>query len=136
MNPRIARCAVGFLLVANWVLAADITGIWAGQQQGRNGQIEDVAFRFKPDGQKLTGTMFGDEFDLPIAEGTISGDQVRFTVTTTNYYSKSTTTFIYTGTIKGAELELVRERVASPQDTPAANRQQPPGKLTLKLKRL
>jgi hypothetical protein len=135
ITHRIARWALGFLLVANWASAADITGIWAGQQQGRNGQLDDVAFRFKLDGQTLTGTMFGDEFDLPIEAGTISGDQVRFTVTTTNYYNKNTTTFIYTGTIKGGELELVRERVATPQDTPAANRQQP-GKLTLKLKRL
>jgi hypothetical protein len=134
MTHRIARCALGFLLLANWVLAADITGIWAGQQQGRNGQLDDVAFRFKLDSQTLTGKMFGDEFDLPIAEGTVSGDQVRFTVTTTNYYSKTATVFIYTGTLKGGELELVRERVATPQDTPAVNRQQP-GKLTLKLKR-
>src|SRR3954454_5285069 len=135
MTHRIVRCVLGFLLVANWVLAADIAGIWAGQQQGRNGQLEDVAFRFKLDGETLTGKMFGDEFDLPVAAGTVSGDQVRFTVTTTNYYNKNTTTFIYTGTLKGGELELVRERVATPQDTPAVNRQQP-GKLTLKLKRL
>ena len=134
MTHRIARCALGFLLVANWVLAADITGIWAGQQQGRLGQPEDVAFRFKLEGQTLTGKMFGDEFDLPIAEGSVSGDQVRFTVTTTNYYSKTATKFTYTGTLKGGELELVRERIATPQDTPAVNRQ--PGKLTLKLKQL
>jgi hypothetical protein len=135
MTHRIARCALGVLLLANWVLAADITGIWAGQQQGRNGQLDDVAFRFKLDGQTLTGKMFGDEFDLPITEGTVSGDQVRFTVVTTNYYNKNTTSFIYTGTLKGGELELVRERVATPQDTPAVNRQQP-GKQTFKLKRL
>ena len=115
------------------MMGADITGIWAGQQQGRLGQPDDVAFRFKVDGQKLTGTMFGDEFDIPIGEGSVSGDQVRFTVTTTNYYSKAKQTFIYTGTIKGSEMELVRERVATPEDRPAAKG---PGKLTLKLKRL
>ena len=31
--------------------------------------------------------MFGDEFDLPISEGSLSGDQVRFIVTTNNYYN-------------------------------------------------
>src|SRR5436305_10519501 len=102
MNHRIARCALGFLLFTASMLAAEITGIWAGQQQGRLGQPEDVAFRFKMDGQKLTGTMFGDEFDIPIGEGSVSGDQVRFTVTTKNYYSKSSTVFVYTGTIKGS----------------------------------
>jgi hypothetical protein len=134
MIHRIARYALGLLLAANWLLAADITGIWAGQQQGRLGQPEDVAFRFKLDGEKLTGTMFGDEFDIPIADGSITGDQVRFTVTTTNYYSKNKTVFTYTGTIKGSELELVRERVPTPEDRPAAKAG--PGKLTLKLKRL
>jgi hypothetical protein len=133
MNHRITRSALGFLLFAASMMGADITGIWAGQQQGRLGQPEDVAFRFKLDGQKLTGTMFGDEFDIPIGEASVSGDQVRFTVTTTNYYSKAKQTFIYTGTIKGSEMELVRERAATPEDRPAAKG---PGKLTLKLKRL
>jgi hypothetical protein len=134
MKHGIARSALGFLLLATSMMAADITGIWAGQQQGRLGQSEDVAFRFKLDGQKLTGTMFGDEFDIPVGEGSVSGEQVRFTVTTTNYYSKTKQTFIYTGTIKGSEMELVRERVASSEDRTAAK--QGPGKQTLKLKRL
>jgi hypothetical protein len=135
MTLRIARCAVGFLLAANWVFAADLTGIWAGQQQGRQGAMEDVAFRFKMDGQALTGKMFGDEFDLPISEGSVTGDQVRFTVTTINYYSKVAVKFTYTGTIKGAELELVRERVPPPGESAAVASRQP-GKQTLKLKRL
>src|SRR5438270_13601973 len=111
MTHRIVRCVLGFLLVANWVLAADIAGIWAGQQQGRLGQPEDVAFRFKLDGQTLTGKMFGDEFDIPIGEASVSGDRVRFTVTTVNYYSGTKVNFAYTGIVKGGEIELVRERV-------------------------
>src|SRR5437764_13102215 len=129
MTHRIARCALGFLLFANWVLAADLTGIWAGQQQGRLGQPEDVAFRFKLDGQLLTGKMFGDEFDIPITEASVSGDQVRFTTVTTNYYNGTKVKFTYTGTIKGTEMELVRERVQSPEDK-SANR--PAVKQTLK----
>src|SRR5437764_8481262 len=106
MSHRIARCILGVLLFANWVLAADITGIWAGQQQGRLGQPEDVAFRFKLEGQTLTGKMFGDEFDIPIGEASVSGDRVRFTVTTVNYYSGTMVNFAYTGIIvKGDELE-------------------------------
>ena len=41
--------------------------------------------------------------------------------------------FVYTGVIKGVEMELVRERVQAP-DEKAANR--PATKQTLKLKRL
>lgn len=128
------RAALAYLLAAaSTVAAADITGIWSGQQEGRNAQREDVAFRFEAQGDKLTGKMFGDEFDIPIAEASIAGDQVRFTTTTTNYYNGSRTTFVYTGTLKGGELELVRERVPTPEDK-AANRT--PSKQILKLRRL
>jgi hypothetical protein len=133
MSHRMARFVLGFLCFTTCVLAADITGIWVGQQQGRLGQAEDVAFRFKLNGQVLTGTMFGDEFDIPILEGSLSGDQVRFKVTTTNYYSGGKLTFTYTGVMKGAEIELVRERVRTPEDK-GTNR--PAGNQTLKLKRL
>ena len=138
MTPRIARSISIFLLAASFVSAADLSGIWTGQQQGRRGEPEDVAFRFKMEGQSLTGKMFGDEFDLPISEGSISGDAVRFTVTTTNYYSGGQIHFVYSGTIKGGEMELTRERLQTPEEKaanrPAANR--PPLKQTLKLKRL
>ena len=122
-----------FFVVAAIGLAADLTGIWAGQQPGRNGQIDDVAFRFKADGQSLTGTLFGDEFDLPITEASVNGDQIRFVIVTTNYYSGTKSRFIYTGTVRGVEMELTRERVQTPEEK-AANR--PVSKQTLKLKRI
>lgn len=135
MNCRIARSVIGLLFFAACLLASEIDGVWVGQQAGRRGGApEDLAFRFKLDGQALTGKMFGDEFDLPISEGSLSGDQIRFTVTTTNYYSGTKTKFVYTGAIKGGEMELVRERVPSPDDK-GANRNAPL-KQTLKLKRI
>src|SRR5882757_7521974 len=101
MSRRVARAVVALLWFATCVPAADITGIWTGQQQGRGGAMEDVAFRFKLDGQSLTGKLFGDEFDLTITEASLSGDQVRFTVVTTNYYGGTKVKFTYTGTVKG-----------------------------------
>ena len=133
MSCRIARSWIALLLLAACALASDIDGIWVGQQQGRRGAVEDLAFRFKLNGQNLTGKMFGDEFDLPISESSFSGDQVRFVVTTTNYYSGTKTRFVYTGTVKGAEMELVRERVPTAEDK-AANRT--PVKQTLRLRRI
>jgi hypothetical protein len=57
MSSRpIARSVLGVLLFATCVLASEIDGIWVGQQQGRRGEPEDLAFRFKLDGQALTGT--------------------------------------------------------------------------------
>ena len=83
----IARSVLAVLLLAVYVQAADVDGIWVGQQQGRRGEPEDLAFRFKLDGLVLTGKMFGDEADLPISEGSFSDDQSRFVVPTTDYYS-------------------------------------------------
>ncbi len=133
MNRYAARLILGLLFCAIGALASEIDGIWVGQQAGRRGEPEDLAFRFKVDAQVLAGKVFGDEFDLPITEGSFSGGQIRFTVTSTNYYSRSKTTFIYTGGIKGGEMELVRERVQTAEDK-AANR--PAGKQTVKLRRI
>jgi hypothetical protein len=129
----IARSVLAVLLFAVYVQAAEVDGIWVGQQQGRRGEPEDLAFRFKLDGQVLSGKMFGDEADLPISEGTFSGDQIRFVVTTTNYYNGTTTKFIYSGAIKNGEMELTRERVQTAEEK-AANRNTA-GKQILKLKR-
>jgi hypothetical protein len=134
MRCRIARCAGALLLFATCVLASEIDGVWVGQQPGRRGDVEDLAFRFKLNGQSLTGKMFGDEFDLPISDGSLSGGQIRFVVTTTNYYNGVKTRFLYSGTIKGGEMELVRERVTSAEDAKGTNRM--PAKQTLKLKRI
>jgi len=131
MNCRLPLAA-GLLLCAVSALAAGIDGIWVGQQAGRSGAREDLAFRFKMDGQALTGKMFGDEFDLPITEGSVSGDQIRFVVTTTNYYSGAKTRFVYTGAIQGDELKLVRERVQTAEDKTGKG----PGRQTLSLRRL
>jgi hypothetical protein len=132
MVSGLARLLLAFGLAVS-TFAADINGIWSGQQQGRRGEPEDVAFRFKLDGQVLTGTLFGDEFDIPIQEASLNGEEIRFTVTTTNYYSGSKSRYIYTGTLKGAEMELVRERVQTPEDQ---TRNRPPQKQTIRLKRL
>jgi hypothetical protein len=133
MCGKTGRIILGFLFFAASILASDLSGIWAGKQQNQRGEPEDVAFRFKVEGQSLTGKMFGDEFDLAITDGSLSGDQVQFTVITTNYYSKRQVKFTYTGTLKGNELELVRKRVQAPEEKPATR---PQLEQTVKLKRL
>jgi hypothetical protein len=115
MRRGIARSIAGLLFFAVSISAADIEGIWVGQQPGRNGEVEDLAFRLKVNGSSITGKMFGDEFDLPISDGSLTGDQVRFIVTSNNYYNRVKTQFVYTGTLKDGILELVRERLQAPE---------------------
>jgi hypothetical protein len=129
-----ARFVLG-LVAAMTISAADLTGIWTGQMTGRRGDKEDVAFQFNVNGTAVTGKMFGDEFDLPLEEASVSGDQLTFTITTTNYYSGTKIKFLFTGMIKGNEIELIRERTgAPPAEGSRPNRQN--FKQTFTIKRL
>ena len=62
------------------LLAADPTGTWAGDQPGRDGNTYNITFKLKAEGAKLTGTMGGDQFEQPIQNGEIHGDDISFTV--------------------------------------------------------
>ena len=122
------------LTAAATLHAAGIDGIWTGQMSGRNGEIQDISFQFRLNGNTLTGKVFGDEFDLPIEDGSITDEQIKFVITTTNYYSGNKTKFVYTGTIRGDEIELNRERAERDKENGDNKREN--AKQTLKLKRL
>jgi hypothetical protein len=61
--------------------AADVDGTWTGTVPGPMGDLP-VAFTFKADGTKLTGSTKGfDGSDVPIMDGKIDGDTISYTVT-------------------------------------------------------
>jgi hypothetical protein len=133
MGRPLARLLSVFVLAVTTISAADIAGIWTGRAPGRRGDMEDVAFQFKLNGSAITGKLFGDEFDLPIEEAFVSGDQIKFIVTNTNYYNGNQTKIQYTGTIKGEEIELTRTRLGVPPvEGPQRNRQNVPATFTIK----
>lgn len=134
MGRPLARFLAGFAIAIATMSAADVAGIWTGRMPGRRGEMEDVAFQFKLNGNALTGKMFGDEFDLNLEEASVSDDQIKFTVTTTNYYSRTQSKALFTGTIKGDEIELTRTRLGDPPAQAPANRQNV--KQTFAIKRL
>lgn len=76
----IRRILVTALVAAILLLAADPTGTWTGDQPGRDGNTYHITFKLKADGGKLTGTMGGDQFEQPIQNGEIQGDDISFTV--------------------------------------------------------
>lgn len=65
-------------LVALW--AADATGKWTAEMQGRNGNAMTVNMNLKADGAKLTGTVGGRNGDTDISDGKVDGDNVSFSV--------------------------------------------------------
>ena len=76
----IQRILVMALIAASVLAAADPTGVWTGDQPGPNGNTYSITFKLKVDGGKLTGTMGGDQFEQPIQNGEIRGDDISFTV--------------------------------------------------------
>jgi len=128
--------AAGFLLIAA-TFAGDYSGIWTGQLTDRNGDVQDLSFRFNLKDNTLSGKMYGDNESVPIKDAVINGNQITFSVTTE--LNGDISTFIYSGQIDGDELTLVRHRIPKNNkvtaDKPAAeNKQNQPQ--TVKLKRL
>jgi hypothetical protein len=82
MVMRLVIATVAILLVSGiTAFAADVDGKWAGTVQGPQGDFP-VAFSFKADGAKLTGTTTGfDGSEVPIQDGKIDGNNISWTVT-------------------------------------------------------
>src|SRR5260370_32228575 len=101
------------ILLCIWTLsAAELTGIWIGQIPGRNGEMQDIAFKFTQNGTTLGGKLYGDYQSTPISEGKIAGDQITFVVIAPeqagNQINRARLSF--SGNIEAGEIELTRER--------------------------
>ena len=94
------------------LLGADFAGIWVGQIPGRNGEMQDVAFKFTQTGTTLGGKLYGDYQSTPISEGKISGDRVSFVVIAPEQSGNqlNKTRLLFSGSLQGNEMELTRER--------------------------
>src|SRR4051812_30957377 len=98
------------------LFGADFSGIWVGQiPTGKDGALQDVAFKIVQTGNTLTGKMYGDYQSSPISEARIAGDLVTFLVigAQQNGNEINQTRFRFTGSIKDGALELTRDREAS-----------------------
>jgi hypothetical protein len=61
-------------------MAADVSGKWTWEQQGRNGATT-TTLNLKVDGSKLTGTLDGGRGGpVEISEGHVDGNSISFTV--------------------------------------------------------
>jgi hypothetical protein len=70
---------VGCLLTAS-MWAADATGKWTAEMQGRGGQTMTVTMNLKADGDKLTGNVSGRNEPTDITDGKIDGNNISFSV--------------------------------------------------------
>jgi hypothetical protein len=106
---------IGALALAPALFAADVSGIWVGQMATRNGEFQDVAFKFTQHGANLGGKMYGDYQSQTISQGTIAEDLVTFIVNAPeqNGNQINDTRIRFTGKIVNGEMELTREREGS-----------------------
>ncbi len=103
---------VAALLVTFTAMAADVSGTWTGEQQGRNGPMT-VTLNLKAEGSTLNGTISGRGGETAISDGKIDGDNVSFTVT--REFNGNTMKMKYSGTVSGSEMKLKVEREGSDQ---------------------
>jgi hypothetical protein len=85
------------------VMAADVSGKWTWEQQGRNGNTTST-LTLKADGSALTGSLDGGRGAQAISDGKVDGNNVTFSVTR-NMGGNDVTTK-YTGTLDGDSLKL------------------------------
>ena len=89
---------------------AKVTGKWESKFTTPQGDTMTTTFTFKQDGNKLTGTVVGGRGGESPLEGTVKGNEVKFTVTRTtpNGEMKSE----YTATVEG---DTMKGSVESPR---------------------
>ena len=127
------------LIAAVTLSGADVLGIWVGQIAARNGEFQDISFRFTQRGTRLEGKAYGDYGSTPISEGLISGDLITFIVKAPEQAGNqiNETRLRFTGSLRSGEIELVRERESSTNAGNAGGVQFRGGtKQTIRLKRL
>jgi len=119
MTKKLLFATTILMVFAFGAFAADITGKWTGQVQGRQG-AQDITLNLKADGAKLTGTVIGGgggrrggggggaAQPREISDGKVDGNNFSFTVKTEAGGQTRTTT--YTGTLAGEELKIKQTR--------------------------
>ena len=82
---------------------AQVAGTWTLSQAGRGGNMQNSTLVLKQDGQNLTGTLTGGRGGEAQLTGTISGNNITFSVTrsTPNGDFK----IDYTGTVSGDSMK-------------------------------
>ena len=109
---KIRMLALGLLLAASPVFAADVDGTWKGTLDSPQGAVE-ISYVFKAEGAKLTGTTTGpDGTALAIKDGKIDGNKISFAVDLD--FGGQATTIAYTGVVTPAEIQLSMDFMGMP----------------------
>jgi hypothetical protein len=93
--------------IASFVSADEaVDGTWEGKVENRRGTLT-LTFRFKVDGDKLTGKIETRRGESDISEGKVEGDTISFKQHMS--FRDREMTLLYTGKISGDEIKFTRE---------------------------
>ena len=102
------------LVLAVPVFAADVDGKWTGNVATGNGDLA-VAFMFKADGEKLTGTTTGfDGSDVAISDGKVTDGGKNITFKVTLDFGGMPFVLNYKGVVSPAEIKLTGDAAGMP----------------------
>lgn len=85
--------------------AADVTGKYAAEMQGRNG-TQSITLNLKADGSALTGSITTPRGDNPISDGKVDGDNVSFNQKMN--FNGNEMVIKYTGKVEGDSIKFTR----------------------------
>jgi len=108
MTKKLLFVTTILLVLCLAAFAADVTGKWTFEQQGRGGNPTTVTLNLKADGMKLTGSVVrpgrnGNQ-EAQITDGKIDGSTISFKTSQT--MGDNTITSEYTGTVSGDSISL------------------------------
>ena len=116
MKNPVLRVACGFLLsaaLATSAFAADITGLWSGTSQGREGKTQQVSLTITRKGQTLSGSMTAPMGQLDVENIVVSGNKISFDIALN--YQGQMKKIDYAGTIQGDQMDLQQIKDGKPQ---------------------
>jgi hypothetical protein len=126
------------VLAALSLTAADLSGTWTGTIPARNNEVQDLTFRLVQNGEELSGKLYRDTTSVPILDGKITDGRISFRVESEEQVGNVfiVIKYTFTGSIKGTDIELTREREANPALTTGNPNNRANQKPTFTLKRL
>ncbi len=86
--------------------AADVTGKYAAEMQGRNGNTQKITIDLKADGGNLTGSIATPRGENPISDGKVEGDKISFNQKMN--FGGNEMVVKYKGTVEGDTIKFTR----------------------------
>ena len=105
MMKKLGLATLFLALGSMTALAADFSGKWTADVQGRNG-TQTITFNFKVDGSTLTGTVTTPRGDTDISNGKVDGDNISFDQVLN--FNGNSITLNYKGTADGDTIKFTR----------------------------